>query len=116
MVSAELEELVVPDAEALRAWLSANHASSPGVWLALTKKGGTLTTLTWQQAVDEALCFGWIDGVRRSIYGDAYTIRFTARKPGSNCSGINIKKVEELCTADGTFAEDVDLLKRMLDA
>jgi uncharacterized protein YdeI (YjbR/CyaY-like superfamily) len=65
MASAELDELIVADAEALRARLSANHATSPGVWLALTKKGGTLPSLTWQQAVDEALCFGWIDGQTR---------------------------------------------------
>ena len=65
MASAELDELIVGDAEGLRAWLSANHATSPGVWLALTKKGGVVTTLTWQQAVDEALCFGWIDGQAR---------------------------------------------------
>ena len=58
VVTEDLQELVVPDAAALRAWLQENHATSPGVWLALTKKGGTTTTLTLQQAVDEALCFG----------------------------------------------------------
>ncbi|MEU5790262.1 YdeI/OmpD-associated family protein [Micromonospora purpureochromogenes] len=63
MASAELEELIVADADALRVWLSANHAASPGVWLALTKKGGRVTTLTWQQAVDEALCFALIHRV-----------------------------------------------------
>jgi uncharacterized protein YdeI (YjbR/CyaY-like superfamily) len=65
MASAELDELIVGDAQELRAWLSANYAASSGVWLALTKKGGMVTTLTWQQAVDEALCFGWIDGQAR---------------------------------------------------
>ena len=55
MAAAELEELVVADAAALRAWLAEHHATSPGVWLALTRKGGTVTTLTWQQAVDEGL-------------------------------------------------------------
>ena len=65
MPSTELQELVVADAEALRTWLLAHHATSPGVWLALTKKGGRRTTLTWQQAVDEALCVGWIDGQLR---------------------------------------------------
>ncbi|MEV4714114.1 hypothetical protein [Micromonospora sp. NPDC049374] len=57
--------MIVPDADALRAWLSVNHATSPGVWPALTRKGSSVTTLTWQQAVDEALCFGWIDGQAR---------------------------------------------------
>lgn len=55
VVAADLQELVVPDAAALRARLQEHHGTSPGVWLALTKKGGTTTTLTWQQAVDEAL-------------------------------------------------------------
>jgi hypothetical protein len=61
----ELDELIVADGAALRAWLLDNHTASPGVWLALTRKGGSVTTLTWQQAVDEALCFGWIDGQTR---------------------------------------------------
>src|SRR5260221_14260635 len=52
--------------------------------------------MTWSQSVDEALCFGWIDAVRKSIDKDSYTIRFTYRKPGSIWSAINIKKVEEL--------------------
>jgi len=52
--------------------------------------------MTWSQSVDEALCFGWIDGVRKSIDKDSYTIRFTHRKPGSNWSGINISKVKNL--------------------
>lgn len=61
-MAAELPELLVPDARAWRAWLEENHASSPGVWLVLHKKGGSVTTLTYAQALDEALCFGWIDG------------------------------------------------------
>jgi uncharacterized protein YdeI (YjbR/CyaY-like superfamily) len=81
MASAELDELIVADADALRAWLSANHATSPGVWLALTKKGGTFTTLTWQQAVNEALCFGWIDGQARKRDQETSWIRFTPRRP-----------------------------------
>ena len=96
MAKAELAELIVADAEALRAWLTEHHAASAGVWLALTKKGGTVTTLTWQQAVDEALCFGWIDGVRRSLGDEAYSIRFTPRKPTSIWSAINVDKVEKL--------------------
>ena len=59
-----LEELLLPDAAAWRAWLHENHQSHPGVRLVLHKKGGTTTGLTYAQAVDEALCFGWIDGQR----------------------------------------------------
>ena len=81
MASAVLVELIVADAEALRAWSSANHATSPGVSLALTRKGGVVTTLAWQQAVDEALCFGWIDGQTRKRDQETSWIRFTPRRP-----------------------------------
>ncbi|WP_038841482.1 YdeI/OmpD-associated family protein [Salinispora arenicola] len=95
-MAAELNELIVADAEALRAWLSANHATSPGVWLALTKKGGTATTLTWQQAVDEALCFGWIDGQARKRGRETSWIRFTPRRPRSSWSQRNVEHVARL--------------------
>ena len=96
MAGADLAELVVADAEALRAWLAEHHATSPGVWLALTRKGGTVTTLTWQQAVDEALCFGWIDGQARK--GDEATswIRFTPRRARSIWSQRNVAHVARL--------------------
>lgn len=96
MPSAELEELIVADAPALRAWLSANHATSPGVWLALTKKGGTVTTLTWQQAVDEGLCAGWIDGQARKRDHESSWIRFTPRRPRSSWSQRNVAHVARL--------------------
>ncbi|WP_405093888.1 YdeI/OmpD-associated family protein [Micromonospora sp. NBC_01392] len=96
MPGIELEELVVADAEALRAWLSAHHATSPGVWLALTRKGGTVTTLTWQQAVDEALCFGWIDGQARKRDQESSWIRFTPRRPRSSWSRRNVEHVARL--------------------
>jgi uncharacterized protein YdeI (YjbR/CyaY-like superfamily) len=96
MTSADLDELIVADAVALRAWLSANHAASPGVWLVLTKKGGTVTTLTWQQAVDEALCFGWIDGQGRKRDQETSCIRFTPRRPRSSWSQRNVAHVARL--------------------
>ncbi|MEU1247426.1 YdeI/OmpD-associated family protein [Micromonospora arida] len=96
MTSAELAELIVADADALRAWLSANHATSPGVWLALTRKGGTVTTLTWQQAVDEALCVGWIDGQARKRDEESSWIRFTPRRPRSVWSQRNVANVARL--------------------
>ncbi len=96
MAGVELEELIVADADALRAWLTDHHDTSAGVWLALTRKGGTVTTLTWQQAVDEALCFGWIDGQARK--GDDATswIRFTPRRPRSSWSQRNVANVARL--------------------
>ena len=96
MASAELEELIVADAEALRVWLLDHHATSPGVWLALTKKGGTVTTLTWQQAVDEALCVGWIDGQARKRDDETSSIRFTPRGPRSSWSQRNVGHVARL--------------------
>jgi uncharacterized protein YdeI (YjbR/CyaY-like superfamily) len=96
VTGAELHELIVADAEALRAWLVSNHATSTGVWLALTRKGGTITTLTWQQAVDEALCFGWIDGQGRKGDQDISWIRFTPRTPRSSWSQRNVAHVARL--------------------
>jgi uncharacterized protein YdeI (YjbR/CyaY-like superfamily) len=96
VAKAELDELIVTDAEELRAWLSSNHATSPGVWLALTRKGGTVTTLTWQQAVDEALCFGWIDGQARKRDQETSWIRFTPRTPRSSWSQRNVANVARL--------------------
>jgi uncharacterized protein YdeI (YjbR/CyaY-like superfamily) len=93
---AELDELIVADAEALRAWLLSNHAMSTGVWLALSRKGGTVTTLTWQQAVDEALCFGWIDGQARRGDQDISWIRFTPRTARSSWSQRNVAHVARL--------------------
>jgi uncharacterized protein YdeI (YjbR/CyaY-like superfamily) len=95
-VGAELDELIVADAEALRAWLLGNHATSPGVWLALGRKGGTVTTLTWQQAVDEALCVGWIDGQARKGDQDVSWIRFTPRTARSSWSQRNVGHVARL--------------------
>src|SRR4051794_5770490 len=96
MAKAELDELIVADAAALRAWLSVNHTTSAGVWLALTKKGGIVTTLTWQHAVDEALCFGWIDGQARKRDEQTSWIRFTPRTPRSSWSQRNVAHVARL--------------------
>jgi uncharacterized protein YdeI (YjbR/CyaY-like superfamily) len=91
-----MEELVVADAAALRAWLLEHHETSPGVWLALTRKGGTVTTLTWQQAVDEALCVGWIDGQTRKRDDETSWIRFTPRRARSMWSQRNVEHVARL--------------------
>ena len=96
----DLEELVVPDAEALRTWLLDNHETSPGVWLILTRKGGAVTSLTWQQAVDEALCVGWIDGQGRARDAESSSIRFTPRRPRSTWSQRNVANVARLAAED----------------
>ncbi|MFJ8434666.1 YdeI family protein [Kitasatospora sp. NPDC094019] len=92
----ELDELIVADGAALRAWLLDNHTASPGVWLALTRKGGRATTLTWQQAVDEALCFGWIDGQARKRDEESSWRRLTPRRPRSVWSRRNVANVARL--------------------
>ncbi len=96
MAGTELEELIVADGAALRAWLSDNHTTSAGVWLALTRKGGSVTTLTWQQAVDEALCFGWIDGQARKRDEESSWRRLTPRRPRSIWSERNVANVARL--------------------
>ncbi|GLY04343.1 MULTISPECIES: YdeI/OmpD-associated family protein [Actinoplanes] len=96
MGKAELDELIVADAGALRAWLTGNHSTSEGVWLALTRKGGTVTALTWQQAVDEGLCFGWIDGQARKGDEAMSWIRYTPRRARSIWSRRNVEHVARL--------------------
>jgi uncharacterized protein YdeI (YjbR/CyaY-like superfamily) len=79
-----------------RAWLEANHQSAKELLVGFYKKGSGQPSMTWPESVDEALCFGWIDGVRRSLGDDAYTIRFTPRKTTSIWSAVNVAKVAEL--------------------
>jgi uncharacterized protein YdeI (YjbR/CyaY-like superfamily) len=82
-----------------RKWLENNHATANELYVGFYKVGSGHESITWPQSVDEALCFGWIDGVRKNIDKNSYYIRFTPRKPGSIWSGINIKKIEELTNA-----------------
>lgn len=81
---------------AFRKWLEKNHAKKTELLVGFYKVGSGKKSISWPQSVDEALCFGWIDGVRKSMGQESYTIRFSPRKPGSNWSDINIKKMEEL--------------------
>jgi uncharacterized protein YdeI (YjbR/CyaY-like superfamily) len=83
-----------------RAWLEAHHATETELLVGFYKKGSGRPSITWPESVDEALCFGWIDGVRRSLGDEAYTIRFTPRKKRSFWSNVNIRRVGEL-TAEG---------------
>jgi uncharacterized protein YdeI (YjbR/CyaY-like superfamily) len=79
-----------------RAWLSKNHATATELWVGFRKKKTGEPSLTWPESVDEALCFGWIDGLRKSIDASSYKIRFSPRRPGSVWSNINICRVQEL--------------------
>jgi uncharacterized protein YdeI (YjbR/CyaY-like superfamily) len=82
-----------------RSWLEKHHDQETELWVGFYKKGSGKPSITWAESVDEALCFGWIDSVRRSIDEVSYTNRFTPRKPASNWSAINIERVEELRAA-----------------
>ena len=79
-----------------RKWLSKNHEEESELWVGYYKKGSGVSSITWPESVDQALCFGWIDGIRKSIDKDRYKIRFTPRKPNSHWSDVNIKKIKEL--------------------
>jgi uncharacterized protein YdeI (YjbR/CyaY-like superfamily) len=83
-----------------RRWLEANHASAPEALVGFWKKGSGKASIDWPQARDQALCFGWIDGVRKSLGPDAYTIRFTPRRKGSVWSKVNLERFAAL-KADG---------------
>jgi uncharacterized protein YdeI (YjbR/CyaY-like superfamily) len=80
----------------LRKWFEKNHTDATELWVGYYKKGSGKPSVTWPESVDEALCVGWIDGIRKSIDEVSYTIRFTPRKPRSIWSAINIRRAEEL--------------------
>jgi len=79
-----------------RRWLEKNHATTQELWVGYYKKSSGQPSITWPESVDEALCFGWIDGIRKSIDDLRYTSRFTRRKRGSVWSAVNIKRAQEL--------------------
>ena len=81
---------------AFRAWLEAHHDTATELWVGFYKVGSGKPSLTWPQAVDEALCFGWIDGVRKRVDDQRYVIRFTPRKRGSIWSEVNVQRAEVL--------------------
>lgn len=83
-------------ASAFRAWLEVHHEAADVLWVGYWKKGTGKAGMTWEQSVDEALCYGWIDGLRKRVDDEAYTIRFTPRRAGSTWSRRNIDRFEEL--------------------
>ena len=92
-----------------RAWLAKHHASADELLVGFWKKDSGKPSIDWPQARDQALCFGWIDGVRKSLGPDSYTIRFTPRRPGSVWSKVNVEryaalKAEGAMTAAGEAA------------
>jgi uncharacterized protein YdeI (YjbR/CyaY-like superfamily) len=88
----------------IREWLEANHESADELWVGLYKKGASKSGITMQQALDQALCYGWIDTKGRRIDDERWMVRFVPRRPNSNWSERNIARVEELI-ADGLMRE-----------
>jgi len=85
-----------PTAADFRSWLETSHQKSAELWIAFYKKSSGKPSITYSEALDEALCFGWIDGVRKRVDQDAYTVRFTPRRPKSQWSAVNIKRAQQL--------------------
>jgi len=82
--------------EEWRLWLKTNHSSLKSVWVIFYKKNSKSSTISWSEAVDEALCFGWIDSVKKSIDSEKYIQLFSQRKPQSTWSKINKNKIKQL--------------------
>src|SRR5436305_2132676 len=104
-----MEPTFFPTVADFRRWLELNHKTAPELLVGFWKKGSGKPSIDWPQARDQALCFGWIDGIRKSLGEDAYTIRFTPRRNGSIWSKVNVERYEALkaaglMTATGTRA------------
>ena len=91
-----MEPLFFKSPQEWRQWLEQNHAGAAELWVGFYKKDSGRPSITWPEAVDEALCYGWIDGLRKGLDQASYMIRFTPRKPASTWSTVNINRVEAL--------------------
>jgi uncharacterized protein YdeI (YjbR/CyaY-like superfamily) len=96
MSQAETESFYPSDRKQWRKWLQQNHETKQSVWLICYKLKAAKPTISWSDAVDEALCFGWIDSIRRSADGDTFMQFFSKRKPRSTWSRVNKEKVQKL--------------------
>ncbi len=88
--------LLFEDPEGWRRWLDDNHATATETWIAQVKKGVGRDCVTYEEAVDEALCYGWVDGKIKGVDAEIYAVRFTPRRPRSNWSESNRVRVERL--------------------
>ncbi len=82
--------------ERFRAWLEQHHADATELWVGFHKRDSGKPSITWPQSVDQALCFGWIDGIRKSLGDESYVIRFTPRRPTGKWSTVNTRRIGEL--------------------
>jgi uncharacterized protein YdeI (YjbR/CyaY-like superfamily) len=91
-----VEPIYFESPKAFREWLAEHHAVADEVLVGFFKSGTGRPSMTWPESVDEALCYGWIDAIRRRVDDERYTIRFTRRRPKSNWSAVNLRRVEKL--------------------
>jgi uncharacterized protein YdeI (YjbR/CyaY-like superfamily) len=112
MRSASARPLFFATPADFRKWLAENHTTAPALWVGFHKKSSGRRSITWPESVEEALCFGWIDGLRKTIDADSYKIRFTPRKPTSNWSAINIRRIQELAREGRTHPAGIRVFKQ----
>jgi uncharacterized protein YdeI (YjbR/CyaY-like superfamily) len=98
------ETLYVTDREGFRQWLEQNHKSKKEIWLIQYKKAAKKPSITYEDAVEEALCFGWIDGTQKSMDAERYALRFSPRRPKSNWTETNKERARRLI-ATGKMTE-----------
>jgi uncharacterized protein YdeI (YjbR/CyaY-like superfamily) len=111
-----VEALYFESPAAWRRWLAEHHADTNELWVGFHKRATGRPTLTWPESVDEALCFGWIDGLRKRVDAERYKIRFTPRRPGSIWSAVNVRRVGELTKSKRMRAAGVRAFKARLEA
>ncbi|MFB6457465.1 YdeI family protein [Chitinophaga sp. Hz27] len=105
-----------PTPKDFREWLHKNHLKEKELLVGFYKTGSGKKSITWPESVDQAICFGWIDGIRKSIDEHSYTIRFTPRKAGSIWSSVNIEKVNNLQAQGLMFPAGLEIFeKRKVD-
>ena len=98
-----------------RRWLAAHHARADEIWVGFHKRATGKPSLTWPQSVAEALCFGWIDGLRKRVDDESYMIRFTRRRPGSTWSAVNVRRVGELINGGRMRAAGLRAFEKRLE-
>lgn len=98
-----------------RTWLAQNHQTATELSVGFYKVKSSKTSMSWSESVDQALCFGWIDGVRKSIDNDSYKIRFTPRKNTSIWSAVNVKKIEILIAQNLMHPAGLEIYKQRSD-
>lgn len=107
-----MQPIFFPNTQTLREWFINNHQTETELIVGYYKKGVEKETITWSDSVDEAICFGWIDGVRKSIDEISYQIRFTPRKTTSIWSKVNIEKVERLLAQNLMFKAGIQAFEK----